>query len=290
SDARQVSPDPKRIASIPDHGGLDLPEVIRYAKERGVGIILYVNRRALERQMEEIFPLYEKWGVAGVKFGFVQVGPQQWTRWLHEAIAKAARHRLMVDVHDAWRPSGYTRTYPNLMTVEGVRGNEHMPDARHNTILPFTRAIAGSYDYTICWMTDRLKTTKAHQMAQSVIHYSPWQFLFWYDRPEQVEPEPALEWFRNLPVVWDETRFLDGTPGEYVVAARRKGAQWWIGAITNQSRRNLSIAVPASGQAHIWCDGEGPREVRSTVQAVTKGKNLPLMLAPSGGCAIELHP
>lgn len=290
SDARRVSPDPKRIASIPDHGGLDLPEVIHYAKERGIGIILYVNRRALERQIDEIFPLYEKWGVAGVKFGFVQVGPQQWTRWLHEAIAKAARHRLMADVHDAWRPSGFTRTFPNLMTVEGVRGNEHMPDARHNTILPFTRAIAGSYDYTICWMTDRLKTTKAHQMAQSVIHYSPWQFLFWYDRPEQIEPEPALDWFRDLPTVWDETRILDGMPGEFVVTARRKGRQWWIGAITNQSRRNLSIAVPAAGQARMWCDGDQPRQVASTLQPVKRGQTLFLLLAPSGGCAIELRP
>lgn len=290
SDARRVSPDPKRIANIPDHGGLDLTEVIRYATQRGIGIILYVNRRALERQMDEIFPLYEKWGVAGVKFGFVQVGPQQWTRWLHDAIAKAARHRLMVDVHDAWRPSGFTRTYPNLMTVEGVRGNEHMPDARHNTILPFTRAIAGSYDYTICWMSNRLKTTKAHQMAQSVVHYSPWQFLFWYDRPEQIEPEPALSWFKDLPTVWDETRILAGEPGEYVVTARRNEQQWWIGAITNESRRNLLIAAPAAGQARIWCDGEGPRQVRSIAQAVAKGQNLSLSLAPSGGCAIQLLP
>lgn len=290
SDAREVSPDPKRIANIPNHGGLDLQEVIRYARERGIGIILYVNRRALERQMDEIFPLYEKWGVAGVKFGFVQTGPQQWTRWLHEAIAKAAKHRLMVDVHDAWRPSGFTRTYPNLMTVEGVRGNEHMPDARHNTILPFTRAIAGSYDYTICWMTSRLKTTKAHQMAQSVIHYSPWQFLFWYDRPDDVEQEPALDWFRRLPTVWDETRVIDGNPGEYVVTARRKGSKWWIGAITNGARRVVSVPMPAAGQARAWCDGGHPRDVRAMDQPVKRGQILTLEMAGSGGCAVELTP
>lgn len=290
SDATQVAPDPKRIASIPDHGGLDLQEVIRYAKQRGVGIILYVNRRALERQSDVIFPLYEKWGVAGVKFGFVQTGPQQWTRWLHEAIAKAGQHHLMVDVHDAWRPSGFTRTYPNLMTVEGVRGNEHMPDARHNTILPFTRAIAGSYDYTICWMTSRLKTSKAHQMAQSVIHYSPWQFLFWYDRPDQVEPEPALEWFKRLPTAWDESRILDGTPGEYVVTARRKGREWWIGAITNGSPRTVSIASPAAGHARLWCDGSGPRNVRAIDWNVKRGDIIPLEMAASGGCAVELTP
>ncbi len=290
SDALQVAPDPKRIAGIPDHGGLDLPEVIRYAKERGIGVILYVNRRALERQIDEILPLYEKWGVAGVKYGFVQTGPQKWTRWLHEAIAKAGRHHLMVDVHDAWRPSGFTRTYPNLMTVEGVRGNEHMPDARHNTTLPFTRAVAGSYDYTICWMTPRLKTTKTHQMAQSVIHYSPWQFLFWYDRPEQVEEEPALDWFRNLPTVWDETRVLDGAPGEYVVTARRKGSQWWIGAITNGSPRTVSVTMPAAGHSRSWCDGGNPRDLRVIERAVKRGEVLSLEMAASGGCAIELRP
>jgi alpha-glucosidase len=290
SDAREVAPDPKRIASIPNHGGLDLPEVIRYASERGIGVILYVNRRALERQIDEILPLYEKWGVAGVKYGFVQTGPQRWTSWLHEAIAKAARHHLMVDVHDAWRPSGFTRTYPNLMTVEGVRGNEHMPDARHNTTLPFTRAVAGSYDYTICWMTPRLKTTKAHQMAQSVIHYSPWQFLYWYDRPEQIEVEPALDWFKNLPTVWDETRVLDGTPGEHVVTARRKGAEWWIGAITNDAPRTVSIVMPAAGHSRIWCDGGNPRDLRVIERAVKSGEVLSLEMAPSGGCAIELRP
>jgi alpha-glucosidase len=290
SDATVVAPDPKRIAGIPDHGGLDLPEVIRYAKVRGVGIILYVNRRALERQIDTILPLYRQWGVAGVKYGFVQTGPQQWTRWLHEAIAKAASHNLMVDVHDAWRPSGFTRTYPNLMTVEGVRGNEHMPDARHNTILPFTRAIAGSYDYTICWMTNRLKTTKAHQMAQSVIHYSPWQFLFWYDRPDDVEQEPALDWFKHLPTVWDETRVLDGTPGEYVVTARRKGRRWWLGAISNGSPRTVSIAVPAAGHARIWCDGAGPRSVSVADRTLKKGETITLEMAASGGCAVELKP
>lgn len=290
SDARQAAPDPKRIAGIPDHGGLDLQAVIRYAKQRGIGIILYVNRRALERQMDELFPLFEKWGVAGVKFGFVQVGPQQWTRWLHGAIEKAARYRLMVDVHDAWRPGGFTRTYPNLMTVEGVRGNEHMPDARHNTILPFTRAVAGSYDYTICWSTDRLKVSKAHQMAQSVIHYSPWQFLFWYDRPEQVRPEPALDWFTDLPTVWDETRILAGVPGEYVVTARRSGRQWRIGAITNEAARRVRITMPAAGRARVWSDGDGPRQVRLAERVVGKGQILDLELPPSGGCAIELRP
>lgn len=288
SDARRVSLDQKRVGNIPNHDGLDLPAVIRYAKERGIGIILYVNRRALEKQLDELLPLYESWGVAGLKFGFVNVGPQEWSTWLHSAIRKAAAHRLMVDVHDGYRPTGYTRTYPNLMTVEGVRGNEHMPTARHNTTLPFTRAIAGSYDYTICWTTPRLKTTRAHQMAQSVVHYSPWQFLFWYDKPEDVQPDPALDFFHDLPTVWDETRVLAGEIGEMAVVARRKGAEWWIGAITNEQPRSVALPLTfLSGsetrQATVYCDS-GRKQL-----TVDRNATLALELGASGGCAVRLN-
>ncbi len=287
SNARSVAPDPDRIRNIPDHGGLDLREVIRYARSQGVGVILYVNRRALEKQVDEILPLYQGWGVAGLKFGFVNVGPQQWSSWLHDAIRKAAAHRLMVDVHDGYRPTGYTRTYPNLMTVEGVRGNEHMPTARHNTTLPFTRAIAGSYDYTICWGTPRLKTTRAHQMAQSVVHYSPWQFLFWYDKPDQVREEPALDFFRRLPTVWDETRVLAGSIGEYAVVARRRGAEWWIGAITNEQARKLAPALKALAgkRATFYCDGASAAEVRIAEVKLDAAGTLAFDMAPGGGCA-----
>jgi alpha-glucosidase len=287
SDATQVSPDPDRIKNIPGHGGLDLQEVIRYARERGIGVILYVNRRALERQMDTIFPLYRQWGVAGVKFGFVQVEGQKWARWLRQAVAKAAAHGLMVDVHDSYRPSGMTRTWPNLMTQEGVRGNEHMPTARHNATLPFTRALAGASDYTICWTTPRLKTTRGHQMAQSVIHYSPWQFLFWYDRPEQIEASPQLDWFRQLPTVWDETRVLDGAIGEKAVIARRRGRDWFLGAITNEEPRRLEIPLPFAGRpmrAELYCDGP-VRELDLPASAT-----LTLDLPASGGCAAILRP
>jgi alpha-glucosidase len=294
SDARTVSPDPKRIADIPDHGGLDIEEVIRYARERGLGVILYVNRRALERQMDEIFPLYRRWGAAGVKFGFVQVEGQRWARWLTEAVRKAAEHRLMVDIHDSYRPSGLSRTFPNLMTVEGVRGNEHMPTARHNVTLPFTRAIAGPMDYTICWMTPRLKTTKAHQMALSVIHYSPWQFLYWYDRPEQVERTPELEFFRALPTTWDELRAVDGRIGEFAIVARRKGREWFVGAAANEEPREMRLPLSFLGKgrwtAAQYCDGASPRHVRFSMMAVSPGDTLALKAAGSGGCAVRLTP
>jgi len=144
SDATRVNVDPARNPV----NDLDMQAVIRYARSKNKGVILYVNHRALEKQLDTIFPLYEKWGIAGVKFGFVNTGTLYWDNWLYEAIKKAAAHHLMVDVHDEYSPTGYNRTYPNLITQEGVRGNEEFPDATHNTILPFTRFIAGPADYT----------------------------------------------------------------------------------------------------------------------------------------------
>lgn len=238
ADARAVNVDPKR-----SKGPLDLQEVIRYANQHDVGIILYVNRRALEKQLDELLPLYAKWGVKGVKYGFVNVGSQRWTSWLHEAVRKAADHRLVVDVHDEYRPTGLSRTWPNLLTQEGVRGNEEMPTAEHNLVLPFTRFLCGPADYTFCWNDPRLKNTRTHQLAASVVFFSPLQFLFWYDRPAQITNEPALDFWRNLPTTWDDTRVLEGMPGEYLSVARRKGEVWYIGAMNGPHSRPINLPL-----------------------------------------------
>ena len=222
-DATTVSVDPQR--KRPDWDGLNLPEVIAYAAEHGIGVWLYVNRRHLERQLDSLLPLYRSWGVKGIKFGFVNEGPQEWTAWLLEAVRKCAEHRLMVDIHDYYRPTGYARTYPNLLTVEGIRGNEHFPTARHNCTLPFTRFPGGPGDYTICYYTKRLSTTRAHQLAMSVIVYSPLQFVFWYDRPADYNGEPEVEFFERLHTVWDDTKVPLGSIGEYAAIARRKGEE-----------------------------------------------------------------
>jgi alpha-glucosidase len=123
-------------------------------------------------------------------------------------------------------------------------------------------------------------------MAQSVIHYSPWQFLFWYDKPDDVKPDPALDFFRDLPTVWDETRALQGEIGEMAVVARRKGAEWWIGAITNEKPRSVSLPLKflndGAKQATIYCDS-GNRQL-----AVNRGTTLALDLAARGGCAVRI--
>ncbi len=254
SDAATVTVDPKRSP-----GPLDLHEVIRYADRRGVGILLYVNRRALERQLDEILPLYRQWGIRGVKYGFVNVGSQERTAWLHEAVRKAAEHRLMIDVHDEYRPTGYCRTYPNLMTQEGIAGDETRPSTRQTLTILFTRMLSGAGDNTICYYDPRVDETACHayQLAKAVCLYSPWQFLYWYDRPAAsprrkggaggrrnvIGDEPELEFFDHVPTVWDDTRVLHGAIGEYAAIARRAGDDWFVGLMNAETPRSLRLAL-----------------------------------------------
>ncbi len=293
ADATTVTLDPNR-----SKGPLDLPEVIRYAKANGIGIWLYVNRRALEQQLDEILPLYERWGIAGVKYGFVRVGDQRWTAWLHEAVRKAADHHLMVDIHDEYRPTGYSRTYPNLLTQEGIGGNETMPPPEQNLVYPFTRYLCGAADYTICWMDRRIQGTRAHQMAATVVYYSPLQFVFWYDRPQNVPDDPELEFFRQVPTVWDETHVLDGQIGQYITTARRSGDRWFVGTMNAVTRRSLEVPlaflpVGRAYTAHVYADARpegGDRAVRIETRRVTAETVLTADLAANGGQAIWIEP
>ncbi len=296
ADARGVNLDQKRVGNVPNHPGLDLAEVIAYGKARGIGVFLYVNRRALERQLDELFPLYEKWGVAGVKFGFVNVGPQEWSTWVHAAVRKAAEHHLLVDIHDSYRPSGFTRTYPNLLTQEGVRGNEHMPTAAHNATLPFTRAPAGPFDYTICIYDKRIQPTRAHQLALAVTGYSPLQLVYWYDKPAQFDGAPELAFLGHVPTTWDDTRVLAGKIGDHATLARRRGDAWFLGTITGAAARELDLPLtflPAGKKfiAHIYeNEAANPRATRMRTETVTATTTLHVALPASGGQAVHLTP
>jgi alpha-glucosidase len=234
----KMSSDARKVAETKD---FNIPELSVYAATKGIGLWLYVNQRALIQQLDSILPVYKKWGIKGIKFGFVQVGNQRWTTWLHEAVKKCAEYGMMVDIHDEYRPTGFSRTYPNLMTQEGIRGNEEMPDANHNTILPFTRFLAGPADYTICYYNTRVKNTHAHQLALSVVYYSPIQFMYWYDQPSAYQGEPEIEFFDKVKTVWDDTKVLNGEIGEYITVARRSGSDWFVGSITGNQPRKISI-------------------------------------------------
>lgn len=255
SDATTVTVDPKR-----SKGPLDLQAVVDYANSKEIGVLLYVNRRALEKQLDEVLPLLQSWGIKGVKYGFVQVGSQQWTDWLHDAVRKAADHQLMVDIHDEYRPTGYSRTYPNLMTQEGIRGDEESPENSMVLKTLFTRMLAGAGDHTNCYFASRVDEkmgSHASQLAKAVCLYSPWQFLYWYDRPEgspsktggagnselYIQEVPELSFFDELPTVWEETRVVDGYPGTHAVIARRSGDTWFVGAINGEGEREFAIPL-----------------------------------------------
>jgi alpha-glucosidase len=289
SDATKVNVDPRRNPK----GDLDLPEAIRYAKEKGRRVILYVNHRALERQLDVIFPLYRQWGVDGVKFGFVHTGSHRWVVWVHEAVKKAAQHQLVVDIHDNYRPTGFSRTYPNLLQQEGIAGDEEMPTATQSTIYPFTRFIAGAADHTYCFLDKRLKKTKAHQLALAAINFGPLQYLNWYDRPEAHTNRAEIEFWKEMPTVWDDTRVISGVPGEHIAVARRKGGDWWLGAVTNVDARQLDLALdflPPEKRftADIFEDAENKSVAKRSIE-VTRETRLKLALRASGGAAIHLR-
>lgn len=308
SDPRKSDVDPQRC-SVND---LNMPEVINYAKSKGVGVWVYVNQRALTDHLDEILPLYQSWGVVGIKFGFVHVGSHRWTTWLHDAIKKCAQHNLMVDIHDEYRPTGFSRTYPNLLTQEGVRGNEEFPDGVNNTTLPFTRFLAGAADCTVCYYhrkelkpnlansmnTRSLLNTSCHQMALSVINYSPLQFLYWYDVPEDVQDEPELDFFDSLPTVWDDTKVLNGSIGEYITLARKKDNVWFVGCITNNDARKMEIALnfldpQKKYELTLYTDGGEKIKTRTHVaierKNVTAKSKLNVELLARGGCTMIIR-
>lgn len=290
----KVSSDARRVLPSRD---FTMPEICRYARQKGVGVWLYVNQRALYRQLDELLPLYEEWGIAGIKFGFVHIGNQQWSTWLHHAVEQCARHHLMVDIHDEYRPTGLSRTYPNLLTQEGVRGNEEMPDARHNALLPFTRYLCGPADYTPCYFSPKVKNTKGHQLAMAAVYYSPLQFLFWYDDPFEGEGEAELQFWRDCPTVFDQSLALDGLPGEYIVQARSSGRDWFVGALNGTEKREVSISTDflPKGKYQVTLYNDDPSlQTRTQVSRHTwtqkAGKPVTLVLQASGGAALHFQP
>ncbi len=309
SDATTVTVDPKR-----SDGPLELQKVIDYAKSKDIGVILYVNRRALEKQLDEVLPLLQSWGVQGVKYGFVNVGSQEWTSWLHNAVRKAADHQLMIDIHDEYRPTGYSRTYPNLMTQEGIRGDEESPtnDMVINTL--FTRMIAGAGDQTNCYFAERVGKMGSHasQLAKAVCIYSPWQFLYWYDRPQGspskkggagssedfIQEVPELAFYDALPTVWDDTWVLAGYPGEYATIARKAGDDWFVGILAGTTDYQASFPLDfldadLSYEATIYSDDPSlvtDTKVRIETMEVDRQTQFEQKVSEQSGLAMILSP
>ena len=221
---------------------VDIRDHLDYAEEKGVGVILYVNRVHLESyDLDEVFSTYQQWGIKGVKFGFVQSGSQKWSKWLEDAIATAAKYHLLVIVHDEVIPSGLERTYPNLVNMEGVLGDEGKPGAADDLKQIFTRSVLGPADHCYCMPVSKYisaQKTDAFNMALSMLYYAPTPSLYWYGTPAEIEEEerPELKFWDDMPTTWDESLCIDSSYGEYFTMARRNGDEWYLGSASAVDR------------------------------------------------------
>lgn len=290
---------------------IDLPGLVAYARERKVGLWLWLNWKSLDAQMDEAIPLYEQWGIKGIKVDFMDRDDQAMVDFYHRLLAKTAEHKLMVDLHGAYHPTGLIRTFPHYMTQEGVMGAEYNKwggriTATHNVTLAYTRMLLGPLDYTPggfrnatpATFTPRnalpyVQTTRGQAVAMYVVYDSPFGIVA--DSPDTYRDSPAgLDFVSATPASWDETRFVTGEIGQSVVVARRKGSDWWVGAMNNET--GLTVKVPlgflgaGSFSADIRQDGAGPTDLVASRKTVQAGDVLILKLAPSGGAAVRLTP
>ncbi len=295
-------------------GNIDVPAVVRYAARKGVKIWIWTSYNATVLQMDKAFPLYEKWGVAGVKIDFLQRGDQPGVEFYYRAARLAAEHHLMLDFHGTTTPWGISRTYPNVLGYEAVLGMEYSKwsyrdDPLHRTTLPFTRLLNGPMDYTPGGFDNATEAqfvprdlrpmvlgTRCQQLALYVIDYDPFQMVS--DAPQAYQNQPAFQFIKDVPAAWDETRTLQGYPSETVTIARRKGSDWYVGSITNWTPRDITLPLNFLGtgqySAEIYQDAPDaerfPQHVSIERKTVQQSDTLHLHLAPGGGCAIRFVP
>jgi alpha-glucosidase len=289
---------------------MDIPELMKYAKEKNVGIILWVIWKTLENQLIPALDQFEKWGAAGIKVDFMQRDDQTVVNYYWKVAEEAAKRKLLVDYHGAHKPAGLFRAYPNVITNEGVKGlenNKWSSDVtpEHCVTIPFTRMFAGPIDFTpgamnnvqVSSFKDMFSQpvsmgTRAQQLAMYVIYESPLQMLC--DLPTNYYKESeCMEFLSKVPAVWDETKILDAKIADYILVARKNGEEWYIGAMTDNTQRKLTVDFSfldeGKHKAHIWQDGinadrNGNDYKKITIEVSNKSKH-EIKLAPGGGWA-----
>lgn len=303
--------------TIMDNGNIH--DVLRYAKSKGVGVLLWYNSGGPHNVVTEkprdslTYPevrrfeleMLQKWGVKGVKVDFFQSDKQNVIDLYHAIMRDAADHQIMVNFHGCTLPRGWERTYPHLMSMEAVRGEEcyifdpKFPEMApgQNTITPFTRNAVGPMDYTPVGLSNNRyphRTTSAHEMALTVVFETGW--LHFADKPEsylELPPAPK-EFLQNIPVAWDDTRFLAGYPGQFVVLARHKGDTWYLAGINgrNQPREDrLTLgAWLTAGSYEITQIGDGAdaHSFASETRRIQAGENVAVKMLPYGGFVATL--
>lgn len=290
---------------------IDMEAIMAHGKKKNVGIILWVIWETLDRQMDEALDQFEKWGVKGIKVDFMQRDDQKIVNYYHKVAEEAAKRKMLVDFHGSYKPAGLHRTFPNVLTREGVKGLEHskwskFPTPEHNVTIPFIRMAAGPMDYTPGAMINHhpetfhpmMKSpmsmgTRCHQLAMYVVYESPLQMMC--DSPTHYLREAECTQFISaMPTVWDETLVLAAKVADYIILARRSGRHWYMAAMTDGEEREFTIALSFldKGQpykAEIFQDGinahRNGNDYQRLQQTVTGTDSLTLQLAPGGGWA-----
>lgn len=296
---------------------IDLEEIISYAKGKDVGIILWTGYRALERDLERVCRHYSEMGVKGFKVDFEDRDDQLMVAFNHRAAEVAARHHLVLDLHGSYKPAGINRTWPNVLNVEGVNGLENVKWSdldtfdiiQYDVTMPYLRQIAGPVDYTQGSMVNAARPhfrpvygqpmspgTRSHQLALYMVLYSPLNMLC--DSPSNYRREQeCTDFISSVPTVWDETVVLDGKIGEYIVTARRKDNEWYIGGVTNWTPRELEIdftplKLGGDRKMEIFTDGvnahRNGNDYRKETIFLKNGGSLTVKLAPGGGFAAHI--
>jgi alpha-glucosidase len=293
---------------------LNMEELVSYAKQKNVGIILWASWKTLDDQLIPALDQFEKWGVKGIKVDFMQRSDQIMIDYFYRVCRAAAKRHMLVDFHGDQKPASMTRIWPNLINAEGVRGMEWSKWSResepeHNVTLPFTRMFLGPMDYTPGAMRNATKATfaainsqplamgtRCHQLAMYVVYDAPLQMLS--DSPSNYLREPeTMEFLEPVPTEWDETKVLDARIADYVVVARRNGKDWYIGAMNDWTPRSLDIDVSFLSDGNFKMDAyqdgvnadRNASDYRKTTTQVNRNTKLKLQLASGGGWAARIH-
>jgi alpha-glucosidase len=293
---------------------MNMEELFAHAKKKDVGIILWVTSKALDDRMSEALDQFEKWGAKGIKVDFMQRDDQKMVNYYEKVAIEAAKRHLLVDFHGSYKPTGLSRTYPNVLTREGVRGLEHSKwsadiTPQHDVILPFTRMFAGAMDFTPGAMINATKEnfrpiftqpmsqgTRCHQLAMYVVYESPLQMLC--DSPSNYDREPAImEFLSPVPTTWDLTKVLNASISHYVTVARKKGSDWFIGSMTNWTPRDFDLRLDFldAGMYELteYADGVNADtyagDYRKSSRQVKSSDIITIHLAPGGGWAARIR-
>jgi alpha-glucosidase len=288
--------------------GMNMPDLIDYARQKNVGIILWCLAMTVDKQMEEAFSQFEKWGIKGVEIDFMDRDDQETVNFYEKVLRSAAAHRLMATFHGAYKDTGMGRTYPNNITREAVLGHEYnmwsdrvTPD--HDVLIGYIRNFAGPMDYEggclnnatkedfrIIFNNPMSQGTRIHQLAQYVVYVSPLQVVAG-NFSQYLQDAEFIKIIGDIPTAWDQSVALDGVLGEFMVVARQKGADWYVGAITNWDPRDVTVDLSFLGEgkysANIYQDGvnadKNAEDYKIVRKTFSKDDALTFHLAPGGG-------